>query len=65
MDISWGEGDVLSLLLERARTGGCRFELLPELRDINHVRGLQRLAARMRHTSSSSRPPGGQRSWLS
>ena len=44
--IPWGEGDVLSLLLERARTGGRRFRLLPELRDIDHVRDLQWLAAR-------------------
>ncbi len=44
--IRWGQGDVLSRLLETARTQGRRLHRLPELRDIDHVGDLRWLAAR-------------------
>ena len=44
--IRWGQGDVLSRLLEMARMQGRRFHRLPELRDIDRVRDLEWLAAR-------------------
>lgn len=45
-DIRWGEGDVLSRLLQRARQEGRRWHLLPELRDIDRFEDLEWLAAR-------------------